>query len=242
MLTARAGGAVGIDAQVGRVDLDLDVVVDFRRYEHRGERGVATVAGVERTLAHQAVHADLGAQPAEGVLALDVHGGALDAGDLALGQLDDSGVEAVLVGPAQVHAQQHVGPVLGLGAAGAGLDVQVGVVRVHLAAEHAAELQLLEDLAQTLDFVGDVVDGALVVFLDRHVQQVAGVGQAAGQVVQGFHHLRQLGALAAEVLGVFRVVPDVGVFELAVYFDQAIMLLIVVKDTPEWSGCARRGP
>lgn len=157
-------------------------------------------------------------------------------------RLDDSGVEAVLVGPAQVHAQQHVGPVLGLGAAGAGLDVQVGVVRVHLAAEHAAELQLLEDLAQTLDFVGNVVDGALVVFLDRHVQQVAGVGQAAGQVVQGFHHLRQLGALAAEVLGVFGVVPDVGVFELAVYFDQAIMLLIVVKDTPEWSGCARRGP
>ena len=51
-----------------------------------------------------------------------------------------------------------------------------------------------------------------------------------------------LGALAAEVLGVFGVVPDVGVFELAVYFDQAIMLLIVVKDTPEWSGCARRGP
>ncbi|MCY1276206.1 hypothetical protein D9M70_248650 [compost metagenome] len=233
MLTARAGGAVGVDAQVGRVDLDLDVVVDFRRGEHRGERGVATVAGVERALAHQAVHADLSAQPAEGVLALDVHGGALDAGDFAFGQFDDGGVEAVLVGPAQVHAQQHVGPVLGLGAAGAGLDVQVGVVRVHLAAEHAAEFQLLEDLAQALDFGGDVVHRAFVVLLDRHVQQVAGVGQAAGEVVQGLDDLRQLGAFTAEVLGVFGVVPDVGVFEFAVYFDETIMLLIVVKDTPE---------
>ncbi len=171
-----------------------------------------------------------------------MYGGALDAGDLALGQLDDLGGEAVLVGPAQVHAQQHVGPVLGLGAAGTGLDVQVGVVGVHLAAEHAAELELLEDLAQAFDFGGDVVHGAFVVLLDRHVEQVAGVGQAAGQLIQGLDDLRQLRALAAEILGVLRVAPDVGVFEFAVYFDETIMLVIVVKDTPEWSGCGRRGP
>src|SRR5690606_38448327 len=47
VLTTGTGGAVGVDAQVGRVDLDLDVVVDFRRHEDRGERGVAAVAGVE---------------------------------------------------------------------------------------------------------------------------------------------------------------------------------------------------
>jgi len=34
-------------------------------------------------------------------------------------------------------------------------------------------------------------------------------------------------------LRVFGVVPDVRVFEFAVYFDETIMLLIVVKDTPE---------
>src|SRR5690606_9219875 len=124
-----AGGAVGVDTQVGRVDLDVHLVVDFGGHEHRRERGVATRAGVERALAHQAVHADLGTQPAEGVLALDVHGGALDAGDFTLGQLDDLGTEAALVGPAQVHAQQDIGPVLGLGAAGTGLDIQVAVVR-----------------------------------------------------------------------------------------------------------------
>ncbi|MNO87252.1 hypothetical protein D3C76_786710 [compost metagenome] len=162
-----------------------------------------------------------------------MHGGALDAGDFAFGQFDDGGVEAALVGPAQVHAQQHVGPVLGLGAAGAGLDVQVGVVHVHLAAEHAAEFQLLEDLAQAFDFAGDVVDGALVVFLDGHVQQVAGIGQAAGEFVEGLDDLRQGGALAAQVLCVFGVVPDGRVFQLAVHFDQTIMFQIVVKDTPE---------
>ncbi|KIQ06578.1 prepilin-type processing-associated H-X9-DG protein [Pseudomonas sp. BIGb0408] len=109
-------------------------------------------------------------------------------------------------------------------------------------AEHAAEFQLLEDFAQAFDFCGDVVDGALVVFFDGHVEQVAGIGQAAGQVVDGLDDQRQRGTLTAEVLGVFRLVPDVRVFEFAVYFDETIMLVIVVKDTPEWSGCARTGP
>jgi hypothetical protein len=45
--------------------------------------------------------------------------------------------------------------------------------------------------------------------------------------------LRQQGALAAQFLGVRRVVPDVWIFELAVYFGQTIMFVIVVKDTPE---------
>jgi hypothetical protein len=51
-----------------------------------------------------------------------------------------------------------------------------------------------------------------------------------------------LGALAAEVLGALGVVPDVRVFQLAVDLGQAISFLIVVKDTPEWTGYARTGP
>ncbi len=168
-----------------------------------------------------------------------MYGGALDAGYLALGQLDDFGAEATLVGPAQVHAQQDVGPVLRLGAAGAGLDVQVGVVHVHLAAEHATELKLGEGLFQGLQLGLDVADGAFITFLDSHVEQVLAVGQAIGQLVQGLDDLRQHGALAAQGLGVLGLVPDGSVFQLAVDFDQAVMLVIVVKDTPEWTGNAR---
>src|SRR5690606_34242339 len=108
-----------------RVDFDFHLVIDLGGNEHRRERRVATVAGVERALAHQTVYTDLGTQPAKGVFALDVHGGALDPGDFTGGQLHDGRVETAFVGPAQVHAQQDVGPVLGFGAAGAGLDVQV---------------------------------------------------------------------------------------------------------------------
>jgi hypothetical protein len=45
--------------------------------------------------------------------------------------------------------------------------------------------------------------------------------------------LHQQGALAAQILRVLGVIPDIGVFEFAVNFDQPIMLMIVVKDTPE---------
>ena len=87
VLAAGAGGAVGVDAQVGGVDVDLDRVVHFGIDEHAGERGVAAVAGIERRLAHQAVHAGLGAQMAVGIVALDLDRGALDAGDFAVGSV-----------------------------------------------------------------------------------------------------------------------------------------------------------
>jgi hypothetical protein len=53
VLAAGAARAVHIGAQIGRVDLDVDVIVDFRGDEHRGERGVPAIARIERRLAHQ---------------------------------------------------------------------------------------------------------------------------------------------------------------------------------------------
>src|SRR5690606_16349200 len=122
VLTTGSGGAVGVDTQIRRVDLDLDVVIDFGRDEHGGKGGVAAVAGVVRALAHQPVHTDLGTQPAVGVFTLDVDGGALDARNFTGSQFHDGRFKAVMIGPAQIHAQQHVGPVLGFGATGARLN------------------------------------------------------------------------------------------------------------------------
>ena len=83
VLAAGARGAVGVDAQVGGIDLDLDRLVDFRVDEHARERGVPAGVGVERALPHQAMHAGLGAQVAVGVVAGHLERRALDAGDFA---------------------------------------------------------------------------------------------------------------------------------------------------------------
>ena len=104
VLAAGAGGAVDVDAQVGRVDLHLDRLVHLGVDEDAGERGVAARVGVERRLAHQAVHAVLGAQVAVGVVAGDLEGRVLDARHLAVGLLEDLDAEALLVAVLEVHA------------------------------------------------------------------------------------------------------------------------------------------
>jgi len=48
-----------------------------------------------------------------------------------------------------------------------------------------------------------------------------------------------LRTLAAQGLGAFGVVPDIGVFELALDFFQTLTLGVVVKETPGVSPAAR---
>jgi len=48
---------------------------------------------------------------------------------------------------------------------------------------------------------------------------------------EGIDHLLQSRPLLAQRLGTFRVIPDIGVFQLAANLDQLLTLVIVVKDT-----------
>ena len=128
VLAAGARGAIGVDLAVALVDLDLDAVVDHRIDPDRGEAGVAARVGVERRDAHQAVHARLGLQPAVGVVALDHDRRRLDAGLVAGRLFEHFDVEFAPLAPAHVHAQQHARPVAALGAAGAGMDFDIGIV------------------------------------------------------------------------------------------------------------------
>jgi hypothetical protein len=54
------------------------------------------------------------------------------------------------------------------------------------------------------------------------------------------HHVFQLGSLPAELLRALRVVPDLGLFQLAGYFLQALVLGVVIKDTSSRTACAPR--
>ncbi|MDR6945538.1 hypothetical protein J2Y39_000118 [Pseudomonas sp. 2957] len=100
-------------------------------------------------------------------------------------------------------------------------------------AEHAAEFQLGQIFLETGQLGDDIAHCAFVVLFDGHVQQVAAIGQTAVQLVESVDDLRQRGTLAAQLLGVFRFVPDTRIFKLAIDLGQTLMLLIVVKDTPE---------
>ena len=194
---------------------------------------MAAIVRVERRLAHQAVHTGLGLQPAIGIVAFHAQRGRLDAGDVATGDFHQLGLPAARFAPAQVHAQQDLGPVLGFGAAGTGLDVDERRRIVHLAGEHALELQLLH-VGLVLVQVGDHGQGGVLVLLGLgQLQQLGGIVQAIEHRGDAAHGLFQAGTFAAQVLGVLGVVPDVGAFQLPRYFFKTLFLGVVVKDTPE---------
>jgi len=71
------------------------------------------------------------------------------------------------------------------------------------------------------------------------LHQFLGVGEIVVHVTEGEHDLFEASTLAAEFLGTLRIVPDVGLFQFAVYLFEAFALAGIVKDTPSGS---RRGP
>jgi hypothetical protein len=74
--------------------------------------------------------------------------------------------------------------------------------------------------------------GVFVLFAFSQFQQFAGFGQAIKDGGDAAHGLFQAGTLAAQGLGIFGVVPDIGVFQFPGYFFQTLFLGVVVKDTP----------
>ena len=159
MLSAGAGGPIDVHLDVFLAEIDLDGVVDIGIDEDRGERGVPARLGVVGRDAHQPVHALLGLEEAVGVLALDLDGDRLDAGLFAGQQVEDGHLEAVPLGPADVHPHQHLGPVLRLGAAGAGVDGEEGVPRVVRTLQHRLELEAT-DSGSRLEQLGHLAGAA----------------------------------------------------------------------------------
>jgi hypothetical protein len=98
--------------------------------------------------------------------------------------------------------------------------------------EHALQFQLahagLEPIGVLLDFSG----GGFVVLAFGELEQLGGVGDALGRAVDLIELGGKLGALAAELSCLVRVLPDGRVFQLAGYFLETFLLGVVLKETP----------
>jgi hypothetical protein len=79
----------------------------------------------------------------------------------------------------------------------------------------------------------DGFEGGIVAVCRGEVEEFAGIGDAGAQFGEGAHHFFEGFLFTAQVLGVFGVVPDRGVFQFRVDDLQAFRLGVVVKDTPE---------
>ena len=218
VLPAGAARAQCIDTHVGFLDVDLDAVVDHGIYVDARERGVPARIGIERRDAHQAMHAVLGLEPAIGVAALDLQGRGLDAGLLARRLLHHFHLVAVLLGPAHIHAQQHVGPVLALGAACAGMHFEIRVVGIGLAREQRLELAPRGIGLEPLERLFRLGDGCLILLGFAEFDHGELVVELLLDAPDRFELVFERGALLHHLLGARGVTPEIGIFRGPVEF------------------------
>ena len=213
VLTASARRTKGIGAHISGVDVDLDRVVHLGIDKHTGKTGVSTTRRVERGFAHQAVHAGFGAQQTKSVFAFDFQSGALDTRHITRRLVFQRGLETFALGVFQILAQQHAGPVTGLGAARTRLDVQECVAGVSWIVEHAAEFELFDVALNAASVFGDGDQTGFVTLGFAHLEQLGVVLDFLAQATQGEDDVVQGFFFFAQLLGFFGVVPDRGVFQ-----------------------------
>ncbi len=180
------------------------------------------------------MHAAFAGQLAEGVFANDGEGGGLDAGLFAVLIVVDLGFEALLLGPAQVHAHEHLGPVLALGAARAGMHGDDGVERIGLAGEHGAGFEFLVECGQGFDVAGKIVKqiGGHDFAFAGQLEVGFNVAGAADQLFVVGDKIFEALAVAHEWLAGCRIVPEGGIGQFFFYVGEFPADAGGVKDTP----------
>ena len=148
---------------------------------------MTAVTRIKRALTYQAVDACFSTQPTISVFALNVNRRAFDACNFTFGDFHQLAFEAMRFDPAQVHTQQHVGPVLSLGTTRSSLNFNIAVVLVHFAREHTTEFKHFQLSLQAVQLAFYFLYGVFVVFFNRHIQQVTGIRQAAIEVIDGLN-------------------------------------------------------
>ena len=233
VLTACAGGTVGIHLQILGTDVHIHVVRHFGNNFQCREAGLTAAGSVKGRHAHKTMHAVLALQIAVGVFALDEHFSALDTGIFTIQEVQNLVLEAHVVGPVLVHTDEHLRPVHGLGAAGTGMEAEDGVVAVVLTGQQSAEglaIQLLFKGGKAFLHLGEE---ALVLHLLGHLNggdhvlvhgvQSAVVGDLVLQLLGALQHLLALG----------RIVPELGLGGLLFQLFDLGLGLVQIQRQPE---------
>ena len=138
--------------------------------------------------------------------------------------------------PARVHPLQHAGPILAFGAAGAGIDLDIGVVGVGLAGQQRRDLVALGALGELGQALDRVVDQALVALGVGHLHQLDRVGQLALDRARRAHRSVEPLALAHHFLRRLGIVPQRRVLDLGVELLQPALGAVPVEEPAQQRG------
>jgi hypothetical protein len=115
---------------------------------------------------------------------------------------------AAAFGPALIHAEEHVGPVAGFGAAGTGVDGEVGVAAVEGAGKHEVKLVAGECGEQVFVFLLNFLMAGGVAFFFGHLDEDFEVLGAGVETGEGFDAAFDAVDLVDDFAGVALVVPE----------------------------------
>jgi hypothetical protein len=124
----------------------------------------------------------------------------------------------------EVHAQQHLGPVGGLGAAGPGADRQDGVLGVVVAREQEEGSLALELHAEGIGLALEVCERLGIGRLREEIQQLFEVDGALLERSPEGDLVAQALGLAGDLLGGTLVVPEAGLDRTRVELRDALFL------------------
>jgi hypothetical protein len=91
-------------------------------------------------------------------------------------------------------------------------------MRVHVATEHPAELELADVLLHAAEVCGNVVERSFILILGRKRVEFACIVDTAPQPVQGADERVECRALLAQRLSPRLILPNAGILELALDF------------------------
>ena len=210
MLAAGAGGAVHLHFDILGADVHLNGVVQLGHNLQRGKAGLAAGVGVKGRDTHQTVHAVLALEQTVGVGALDHHGSALQTSFVAVLIIQHLHGHAVCLCPLVVHAVEHLGPVLCLGAAGTGVEGQDGVAVVVLTVQHGHQLQLIHCLAHSVHRLLCFGDHGGVIFFIQHFQHGLGIIVQALQLFKAAQLALQVAHFVKDLLAQICIIIKAG--------------------------------
>ncbi len=125
------------------------------------------------------------------------------------------------VGPATVHALEHLGPVLGFGAAGPGVDLDVAVVAVGLARQQGLQLGPRGLGPQPFQLLPGLLQRSLVPLGVGQLGEAHRVDDAGLQLAHRLDLGGQAVALAHQGLRFLRPVPQGGILRARIQFVEA---------------------
>ena len=160
-----------------------------------------------------------------GIITTDFEGGAFDASFFAHGLVNQIAFEAFGFGPAGVGAQQHFGPIGGIGAPHARFNRQKGIAVVVASTEEHFDFEFVDISEQACVFAGDFVVEGIIGEAKEFSQ---GVEAGVDVVPAGYFSFETSQALH-DLLGGAGIIPQIRVSGLVFEGRNRLLACIPVK-------------